>query len=426
MNQPEPIPSFSSLARVLTSRHASVLAVGALCIVFGLSGCSKNSAANTTPPPTPVHVATVSASEVTDWDAFTGRFEAVEAVKLRPRVSGYIDQVKFAEGREVKKGDVLFVIDPRPYRVQFERAQAEFVRAQARSELAQSELARSQKLLAAHAVSQEEYDQRASALNQARADQLAARAAMEAAKLDLDYTQVIAPIDGRVSRAEITAGNYVAAGETILTSVVSLDPIYVYFEGDEQTYLKYADLAKRGERPSSRDNANPVFIGLANETDFPHVGKMNFVDNALNPETGTIRARAMLDNPEHLFTPGMLARVKLQGSGKYTATLIDDDAVATDQDRKYVMVVNAQNVVEYRSVELTGMYDNRRIVRSGLQAGERIIVGGLQRVRPGMTVAPQEAATANTDNAAGQPHAGARKVAAVVGEEKAALQKVKY
>jgi RND family efflux transporter MFP subunit len=254
---------------------------------------------------------------------------------------------------------------------------------------------------------------------------------MDAAKLDLEYTQVTAPIDGRVSRAEITVGNYVNAGETILTSVVSLDPIYVYFEGDEQTYLKYSDLAKRGERPSSRDNPNPVFIGLANETDFPHAGKMNFLDNALNPQTGTIRARALLDNPEHLFTPGMLARVKLQGSGKYTAALIDDAAVATDQDRKYVMVVNAQNTVEYRSVDLGGIYDNRRVVRSGLQPGERIVVGGLQRVRPGMTVAPQEVeATANTETKPPadlqQQKEGARKVAAVVEEEKQSSPKVRY
>ena len=404
--------------------HALALAIAAACIVFGLSGCGQGKAANAAPPPTPVHIAAAQAGEVTDWDTFTGRFEAVEAVKLRPRVSGYIDEVKFAEGKEVKKGDVLFAIDQRPYRVQFERTQAEFVRAQARAELAQTELARSQKLLAAHAVSQEEFDQRASDLNQSRADQLAARAAMAAAKLNLEYTQVIAPIDGRVARAEITAGNYVNAGETILTSVVSLDPIYVYFEGDEQTYLKYNELAKRGERPSSRDNPNPVFIGLANENDFPHAGKMNFVDNALNPATGTIRARALLDNPEHLFTPGMLARVKLQGSGKYTATLIDDEAVATDQDRKYVLVVNAQNVVEYRGVELSGVYDNRRIVRNGLQPGERIVVGGLQRVRPGMTVAPQDtAATANTPT---QPREGVRKVAVVEDGDKAAPQKVKY
>ncbi len=442
MNQPalnaNKIPSVLSKRIPLRPLHALLLAVGVACIAFGLSGCAKqDSAANAAPPAPAVHVATVTSSEVTDWDAFTGRFEAVEAVKLRPRVSGYIDQVKFAEGKEVKKGDVLFVIDPRPYRVQFERTQAEFVRAQARAELAQTELARSQKLLAAHAVSQEEFDQRTSMLSQARADQLAARAAMDAAKLDLEYTQVTAPIDGRVSRAEITVGNYVNAGESILTSVVSLDPIYVYFEGDEQTYLKYADLAKRGERPSSRDTPNPVFVGLANESDFPHAGKMNFVDNALNPATGTIRVRALLDNPEHLFTPGMLARVKLQGSGNYTAALIDDESVATDQDRKYVMVVNAQNAIEYRAVELGGIHDNRRIVRNGLQQGERVVVGGLQRVRPGMTVAPQEAQaasnttnttnnTTNAANAEAQPQTGAHKAAVVVGDEKPAPQKVQY
>ncbi len=444
MNQSDPTQIKLSTASVTVNRESAARAVyvrplpavwraiAIACIAVGLSACGEGkAAASAAPPPTPVHVATVEASEVTDWDTFTGRFEAVEAVKLRPRVSGYIERVKFAEGREVRKGDVLFVIDQQPYRVQLERTQAEFARAQARSELARTELARSQKLLAAHAVSQEEYDQRASDVNQARADQLAARAAMDAAKLNLDYTQVTSPIDGRVSRAEITAGNYVTAGETILTSVVSLDPIYVYFDGDEQTYLKYADLARRGERPSSRDNANPVFIGLADETDYPHAGKMNFVDNALNPDTGTIRARALLQNPDHLFTPGMFARVKLQGSGKYNATLIDDDAVATDQDRKYVMVVNAQNAVEYRAVELGGIYDNRRIVRSGLRPGERIVVGGLQRVRPGMTVAPQATtATANTET---QPPAGlrkekegARKVADVIDEEKSGSSKVKF
>lgn len=413
----------ATIHHVFTVRHSFVLLIAVAFIAFGLSGCGQGKAASAPPPAPAVHVAAVKSGEVIDWDTFTGRFEAPETVKLRPRVSGYIEQVRFVEGRDVKKGDVLFVIDQRPYRVQFERAQAEYVRAQARSQLAETELARSQKLLAAHAVSQEEFDQRTSERNQSRADELAARAAMNAAKLDLEYTQVTSPIDGRISRADVTTGNYVAAGETILTSVVSLDPIYVYFEGDEQTYLKYADLAKRGERPSSRDNANPVYIGLANEDDFPHAGKMNFVDNALNPETGTIRARALLDNPEHLFTPGMLARIKLQGSGKYTATLIDDEAVATDQDRKYVMVVNAQNVVEYRQVELSGVFNNQRIVRSGLKPGERIVISGLQRIRPGIKVTPQEeTATANGD---AQPRANVRKVAATDSENHAP-QKVNY
>ncbi|HSB96420.1 MAG TPA: efflux RND transporter periplasmic adaptor subunit, partial [Spongiibacteraceae bacterium] len=231
--------------------------------------------------------------------------------------------------------------------------------------------------------------------NQLAADLQAARAAADAAQLDMEFTRVVAPIDGRVSRAEVTAGNFVTAGTTILTSVVSLDPIYVYFDGDEQTYLKYNAQAQRGERPSSRENPNPVFVGLANEADFPHAGHMNFVDNALNPETGTIRARALLDNREHLFTPGMLARVKLVGSGQYNATLIPDEAIGTDQDHKFVMVINAQNIAEYRAVSLGDVFEDQRIVRGGVQAGERVIVGGLQRVRPGMAVTPEAVASAS-------------------------------
>lgn len=379
--------------RLLGRIHTVLLVIGAICLAVGLAGCGQGQTAQA-PAAVPVHVATVAAQEITDWDTFTGRFEAVESVKLRPRVSGYIDAVRFEQGAEVKKGDVLFVIDQRPYRVKLEHAQAELTRTQAQSELAATELVRTQKLLAARAVSQEEFDRRASQRSQASADLQAARAAVDAAKLDLEYTQVISPIDGRVSRAEVTAGNYVNAGDSVLTSVVSFDPIYVSFEGDEQTYLKYNELAKRGERPSSRDVANPVQIGLANEQDFPHAGTMNFVDNALNPETGTIRVRALVANPDRLFTPGMLARVQLQGSGKYSAPLIQELAVGTDQDRKYVMVVNAQGVAEYRAVELGGIYDDRRVVKKGLSAGEKIIVGGLQRVRPGTPVKAEETAGA--------------------------------
>lgn len=382
----------SGPARMFGAAHAALLVVAAACLVFGLSGCGDSKAGPAAAPPAPaVHVATVEQRTISDWDTFTGRFEAVESVKLRPRVSGYIDQVSFSEGKDVKKGDVLFVIDPRPYRVQLERAQGDLARARAQAELSEKELRRTESLLAAHAVSQEEYEQRASQRNQLAADLQAARAAADAAQLDLEFTRVVAPIDGRVSRAEVTAGNYVTAGTTVLTSVVSLDPIYVYFEGDEQTYLKYNGQAQRGERPSSRDAANPVFVGLANEADFPHAGRMNFVDNALNPETGTIRARAVLDNAAHQFTPGMLARVKLLGSGEYSATLVPDEAVGTDQDRKFVIVVNAQSVTEYRPVQLGEIADGQRIVRSGVQPGERIVVGGLQRVRPGMQVTPQPA-----------------------------------
>jgi RND family efflux transporter MFP subunit len=376
-----------------------LLAAAAVALSLAVAACSKGGAA-AAPAAPQVHVARASAQEVTDWDEFTGRFEAVESVKLRPRVSGYVDSVQFVEGKAVKKGEVLFVIDARPYQVQLDRARAELARADAQSELSERELARAAKLLSARAISQEEYDQRASQRSQLQANVRSARASVDSAQLDLQFTRVVSPIDGRVSRAEVTQGNYVTAGETVLTGVVSLDPIYVYFEGDEQTYLKYADLARRGERPSSRDTANPVFVGLANETDFPHAGRMNFVDNTLNPETGTIRARAVLDNPDHSLTPGMFARVRLVGSGRYTATLVNDAAIGTDQDRRFVMVVNDKNVIEYRAVELGKNFDNQRVVRNGIKPGERVIVGGLQRVRPGMTVAPQEetpAAVAQAD-----------------------------
>lgn len=358
-------------------------------LAAALAACGGGAAAPGQAPPQ-VRVTTAVAEEMTDWDEFTGRFEAVENVKLRPRVSGYLEQVRFTEGKEVRKGEVLFVIDPRPYQVELDRAEAELTRARAQSALTELEVERAERLLKARAISQEEYDQRLSQRSQLRANMAAAQATVAAARLDLEFTKVVAPIDGRVSRAEVTAGNYVAAGTTVLTSVVSLDPIYVYFEGDERTYLKYTGQARRGERPSSRDTANPVFVGLADESDFPHAGRMNFVDNSLNPATGTIRARAVLDNPDRSLTPGMFARVRLLGSGKYNATLVADEAVGTDQDRRFVLVVNKDNVIEHRAVELGQTVDTRRVVRSGLQPGERVIVGSLHRVRPGMSVAPQQ------------------------------------
>lgn len=399
----QPIAAQPPQRRVVGMAHAILLVAGIVCVLVGLAGCSKTESAPA-PAAVPVHVATVAASEVTDWDTFTGRFEAVESVKLRPRVSGYIDAVKFVEGKEVKKGDILFVIDQRPYRVRLEQAKAELTRAKAQSELAKTELARTRKLLKTHAVSQEEFDRRASLYSQVQAEVDAARAAFDTAALDLEYTQVVAPIDGRVSRAEVTTGNFVNAGDTVLTSVVSLDPIYVSFEGDEQTFLKYNELAKRGERPSARDEANLINIGLANEIDFPHTATMNFVDNALNAETGTIRMRALVSNPDRLFTAGMLARVRLQGSGKYSAPVIDERAIGTDQNRKYVLIVNARNVAEYRAIEVGGVHQDGRVVRKGLNAGERIIVGGLQRVRPGTAVKAEQEPSPKEDQVATTTH----------------------
>jgi len=368
---------------------AAVVATAAL-----IAACNSEASGPEGPPPAPqVRVAAAISRDVTDWDAFTGRFEAVDRVELRPRVSGYIDEMRVAEGEEVAKDQVLFVIDARPYRIELARAEAELARVRAEAELADSERERAGRLLEARAISKQEHDQRVSRHDQTRAALRAAQAAVESARLNLEFTEVRAPIAGRVSRALVTEGNYVSAGQTVLTSVVSLDPIYVVFDGDEQAYLKYLAQAQRGEPTHPGETpAAPVHVGLANETGYPHQGRLNFVDNALNPETGTIRTRAVLANPQRLFVPGMFARVRLPGGDRHEATLIADESVATDQDRRYVLVVSADNVVEYRQVELGGIHDGLRIVRAGVAPGERVIVAGLQRARPGMTVAPQEIA----------------------------------
>ena len=373
------------------------LAVSAalLAALVGLSGCRSEATTAQQAPAPQVSVASALERDVTEWDEFTGRLEAVESVEIRPRVTGYIESVNFTEGSTVRKGDLLFVIDPRPYRAELSKAEAELARAVARSELTASDAARSGKLVDIKAVSREEYDTRINASREAKADVAAARAAVDAAKLNIEFTRITSPIDGRVSKAAVTAGNLVTGGSNtaaLLTTVVSLDPMYVTFEGDEQIYLKYNELSRRGERSSSRDAANPVLMGLANETDYPHRGSMVFVDNQVDPRTGTIRARASFDNKNGYLTPGLFARVKLLGHNSYRAVLVDDRAVGTDQSQKFVYVVDAQNKVTYRPVKVGRLTDGLRIVEQGLQPGENVIVNGLQRVRPGVVVATERVA----------------------------------
>jgi RND family efflux transporter MFP subunit len=289
----------------------------------------------------------------------------------------------------VKQGDILYVIDARPYQAKLKQAQAELTRARTQLALAKSEQERASRLIERHAISQEDFDERTSGNQQAAANVAAAEAAADAAALDLSFTQVRAPISGLVGRAEITAGNLVAAGQTLLTTVVSIDPIYVSFDGDEQVYLKYVGMALRGERESSRTAANPVWVGLADEQGHPHEGHMVFLDNELDPNTGTIHARGLFENKDRRFTPGMFARVKLIGSGEYNALLINDSAVGTDQSIKFVLKVGADNKVEYAPVKLGPLIDGLRVVREGLKASDVILVKGLQQVRPGMPVTPQ-------------------------------------
>jgi len=370
----------------MIARQAALLAAFA-----ALVGCGK---AQMPPPSAPeVMVAQVLHQKIIDWDEYTGRFQAIDTVEVRPRVSGYIDRVLFREGQPVKKGDTLIIIDPRPYQADFDRAKAGLALAKAQRELATLEADRVHKLKDSGAVSQEELDERVSALHQQEASVAAAQAAFDAAALNLSFTNVTAPIDGQASRAEVTRGNLVTGGNnggTLLTTLVSTDPMYVYFEGDEHAYLRYNELARAGERQSSRNFANPVRVGLANEDGFPHEGRMDFVDNQLNVRTGTIRARAILDNKDGLFTPGLFARVQLLGAAERDAVLIEERAIGTDQTQNFVLVLAPENKLEYRPVQLGRGLRGLRIVSKGLKPGETIVVNGLQRVRPGMQVTPKQ------------------------------------
>ncbi|QFT53695.1 efflux RND transporter periplasmic adaptor subunit [Microbulbifer sp. THAF38] len=356
--------------------------------LFGLSalvlaGCGSGEPTGQQPPPPAVEVAQVSTEATTLWRSFTGRVVAPETVELRPRVSGYIDRVSFAEGALVERGDVLFTIDQRPYKAKLRAAEAELQRV--RSELAFSEkqAGRAQQLLDSKAISREEYDRRIASRDAERAALNAAEAAVENARLDLQYTEVTAPISGRVSRALVTRGNLANADTTLLTTLVSVDPMYVYFESDEQTFAVSRNLLNDGARP-------PVHIGLAGENGYPHKGQLDFIDNRLNSHTGTIQFRAVVANPNGTFKPGQFARVEMPIEEMAQAVLIDSKAVLTDQDRRYVYVVTQDNLTERRPVEVGPRQGERTLIRSGLQTGDQIVVNGLQKIFfPGMPVAPE-------------------------------------
>lgn len=359
-------------------------------VVFAVTrdGHDAAHAAAGAPPPPAVSVAKVVAREFQPWDEFTGRISAVETVDLRARVSGYIERVAFEEGREVQKGDLLFVIDQRRYRAAFDRAAADLERARSEAKLAASELQRAETLLEAKAISREEFDSRRAAHAQGDATVRAAAAAVAAAELDLQFTEVRSPIDGRAGRALVTVGNLAQADTTLLTTLVSLDPMYVDFDADEQTFLDYAAAARRGEH---RTTSSPVRVGLANEAGYPHVGTVDFVDNQVDPHTGTIRARAVLPNPDHSLTPGLFARVQLAGGNRQAALLIDEKAVLTDQDRKYVYVLGPNHVAVRKDVVLGRQAGDLRVVDRGLEPGDTVIVHGVQKVFfAGMPVTPQE------------------------------------
>jgi multidrug efflux system membrane fusion protein len=373
----------------LFSRKLLIAAVGLALI--GAAVVSHNSEAAkpqaVAAAPTPVTVASVVSRPVIEWDEFSGRVEAIEYVEIRPRVAGTIVGVHFREGQFVQKGAPLFSIDPRPFEAELARAEAERAQARAALELAHTELERTRRLTEENAVARRELDQRSNAVLEADARLKAAEAAVMSTRLNLQYASVTAPVSGRVSRAEITVGNLVGVGlnTPALTTLVSVSPVYVNFELDEQTFQRYAALGAAG---NSNVERIPVAIGLANEDGYPHAAKLQAFDNRVDTQSGTIRVRAVVNNANNQLTPGMYARVRIGGGGKRPALLIDDKAVGTDQNKKFVMVVGADNKASYRPVTLGPVVDGLRVVRSGLKDGEHVIVNGLQRVRPNDTVAP--------------------------------------
>lgn len=334
---------------------------------------------------------------ITEWDEFTGRFVAKHHVNVRARVSGYLESVHFEEGQNVEKGQLLFVVDNRPFTAEVEQARAELKGVQTQAKAAQIEYERGQRLASSKAMSRETMEERLATRDAADAGVAGARASLRDAELDLSFTEVRAPISGRSSDIRVDVGNLISGGtatSTVLTTVVSLDPIELEIEASEAEFLRYSRLSQAGTRPSSRDQANPVDARLLDETDWLHHGEMTFVDNAIDVDSGTMRGRATFPNPDRLLLPGMFARVRLFGADAHSAVLIPDQAVVADQASKLVMVVGSGNVIEARKVVLGPLFEGLRVVRSGLTAEDRVVVNGIQRARPGKPVTPREVSIA--------------------------------
>jgi RND family efflux transporter MFP subunit len=362
--------------------------VGVACAALG--GCRSAPTPPAAAPPAVV-VATPLVLRLTEWDEYTGRFKATDRVEVRARVDGYLDSIHFRDGAIVRPGDLLFVIDPRPYEAVLEGARADVVRAQTRLELATTDLTRGEALFAIRGISQEEFDQRVQGRKEAEAALIVARAAERVAALNVEFTRVRAPIGGRIAENFVSVGNVISggqAGSTVLTTIVAVDPIEFVFDASEADYLKYNRMNVSGERRSSREAANPVRIRLLDEPTFTHPGTMNFVDNQVDPATGTIRGRALVANPGGFLTPGQFGRLQLLGSGEFDALLVPDSAILSDQSQRFVWTVGKDDVPEPRVVEPGNLERGLRIVRSGLRRDDRIVITGMQRVRPGARVAP--------------------------------------
>jgi multidrug efflux system membrane fusion protein len=376
-----------------------VVAIAGLGAFSAIRVSARDSTPSVAPAATEVDVATVLQKEVKDSQTYSGRLAAVDKVEVRPLVSGTIVSVNLKDGQMVKKGDILFIIDPRPYQSEVDRAVGQVAAARARVTYTANDWQRAQRLIADNAIAKRDYDEKQNAANEAAANLKTAQAALEAAEINLGYTKISAPISGRVSRAEITLGNVVSAGagSAPLTTIVSVSPIYAEFDADEQTYLQYI-------RRVRNEGRVPVDLGLADEEGYSRTGVIQSVDNRVDTNSGTIRVRARFDNSDGSLIPGLYARVKVVSGDAYSALLISDTAIGTDQDKRYVYVVGSDNQVAYREIKVGDAHGNLRIVKSGIQPGDRIVVSGTQRVRPGVKVSPRIVPMIDTD-AAGTPSA---------------------
>lgn len=374
------------------SRNRPVFAV-ASAVLLVLAGCDQAPKAEAVAQqqPLPVTVASPIQKEITEWDEFTGRFEAAEFVDVRARVSGLIESIHFKAGDKIEKGSLLFVIDPRPFRIALEEARAGMQQARAQLRLAKSDVSRAKSLARQRNIPERELEAREATRDSAAAGLAGAEARVKKAELDLQWTEVRAPISGRISDTRIDVGNLITGGQsdsTLLTTIVSMDPIHFVFEGSEADYLKYQRLARAGQRPSSRDAKNPVVVKLEDETEFVHKGTMDFVDNALDPKSGTIRARAVFANKSGFLTPGLFGRLRLFG-GHSLALLIPDASILSDQARKIVMTVEKDGTVRSKVVTLGPIVDGLRVVRTGLAVSDRVVIDGVQRAKPGQKVTPE-------------------------------------
>ena len=361
-------------------------------LLLALSGCQKGQQGMSAPPPPQVTVSHPLTKEIVDYDEFTARLSAVNSVEIRARVTGYLQKVNFKDGAEVKKGDLLFVIDPRPYQADVDRAQGELDRAKTQFDLTENDYKRAQDLFRSKAISEEEIDTRNKNWASAAAALKSAQANLETAQLNMAYTSILAPIDGRLSRALVTEGNLVSSGagdSTLLTTLVSVDPVYAYADVDEATVLKYQELDRQGLRKNNNGTISAE-LALGNTNVFSHQGVIDFIDNQIDSKTGTLHARAIFPNADRSLIPGEFARMRVIGSGKYTGLLIPDSAVGTDQEKKIVFVAGADKVVQTRQVVLGQIVDGLRVVRSGLDASDWVVLDRLQMIRSGMTVNPKE------------------------------------